>query len=69
MLILSLMSTGLYVGLLVERRVNPPAVPIDSSNRLAGYSRGDAVLVRHIAAVDVVDGDGSDVSHEHGVAA
>ena len=58
-LLLALTGTSLYVGLLTNRKVSPPAVPIDSANRLPGYSTGDAVLVRDpgtkaIAAGDVI---------------
>ncbi|MCU1483256.1 MAG: putative Cell division protein DivIVA [Actinomycetia bacterium] len=56
-LLLALTGTSLYVGLLTSRKVSPPIVPIDSSNRLPGYSTGDAVLVRDIETPDVVAGD------------
>lgn len=56
-LVVALLGTGLYVGLVVQRRVSPPAVPIDSGNRLAGYATGDAVLLRDVAAADVRAGD------------
>lgn len=57
LLLLALAGVGVYVGLLVQRRVSPPVVPIDSGNQLAGYSTGDAVLLRDVSTVDVAVGD------------
>lgn len=57
LLLLALVGVGVYVGLLVQRRVSPPVVPIDSGNHLAGYSTGDAVLLRDVTTVDVARGD------------
>lgn len=57
LLLVALVGVGVYVGLLVQRRVSPPVVPIDSGNHLAGYSTGDAVLLRDVTTVDVNRGD------------
>jgi DivIVA domain-containing protein len=56
-LLLAMAGTSLYVGLLTSRGVSPPAVPIDSANRLPGYSTGDAVLVRSVTIDQVRRGD------------
>jgi DivIVA domain-containing protein len=56
-LLLALAGTGLYVGLLANRKVSPPIVPIASSNELPGYATGDAVLVRATTAAEIRVGD------------
>lgn len=57
LLLLALAGVGVYVGLMVQRRVNPPVLPVDSGNHLAGYSTGDAVLLRDVTTNDVTAGD------------
>ena len=57
LLLLGLACSGVYVGLLLERRVSPPIVPIDSGNRLRGYATGDAVLLRDVTAAELERGD------------
>jgi cell division initiation protein len=56
-LLVALTGTGLYVGLLVHRRVSPPVVAIDAGNRLAGYATGDAVLIRNVTVDELRIGD------------
>jgi DivIVA domain-containing protein len=51
-----MLTVSLYVGLLVKRQVNPPIVPISSSNDIAPYQQGDALLVRRISGTSVTSG-------------
>jgi DivIVA domain-containing protein len=51
-----MLTVSLYVGLLVKRQVNPPIVPITSSNDIAPYQQGDALLVRRISGTSVTSG-------------
>jgi DivIVA domain-containing protein len=55
-LLVTMLTVSLYVGLLVKRQVNPPIVPITSSNDIAPYQQGDALLVRRISATSVTSG-------------
>src|SRR4051812_6239493 len=43
-----------YVLLVVVRGISPPVVPITSTNKLYGYSTGDAVLVDSVDRLLVV---------------
>ena len=52
-LLVTMATVSLYVGLLINRRVNPPVVPVTGSNDLAPYQQGDALLVERIGAADV----------------
>ena len=54
---LTLVSVAFYVGLLVHRKVSPPAVPIDRANHVIGYSTGDVVLLRDVTGATVKTGD------------
>jgi DivIVA domain-containing protein len=56
-LTVTLMGTAFYVGLLVQRQVSPPIVPIDRANLLRGYGTGDAALVRAVTTGDLREGD------------
>jgi DivIVA domain-containing protein len=64
LLLLTLAGTSLYVGLLVQRRVSPPAVPVDRANRLPGYATGDAVLLRSVTVGEVHVGDVVGARHD-----
>ncbi|MCU1379610.1 MAG: divIVA [Acidimicrobiales bacterium] len=57
MLLAGLAGMGVYVGLLVQRKVSPPVVAIDTANRLPGHSTGDALLLRQVTTADVRQGD------------
>lgn len=46
MLVVGLVGAAFYVGLLTSRRVNPPAVPVSSGDRIPGHQVGEAGLLR-----------------------
>ena len=51
--LLVLTTIGLYLGLLLQRHIAPPLVPIDGNNELAGFVTGDAVLIRHVGVAQI----------------